>query len=302
MRFPSCRFVVSCAGLLLGLFFKADASACIIFLEEDRIKSTPSQAPVPVTIAEVLQQHENRGVWEGRVAELRQTAAKQWDFRTQNNLSAALAHTGRLDEALERMQMVERTYPGQRETASNLGTVYELKGDLRQAKLWIAEGIKREEKAVGYASINGTEWLHLRILDAKMGLRRDPRFLDSYAVSGLDFGVSRLPVTPISYPQGNNGALLGLSGVQKALQEQLHERLEFVKAPDALIGQLLFDLGNALAVSKREEDARDIYRLALDFSPLSVAMLQSRFDYFAGTPNYALQGGLWSLVLGTIAC
>lgn len=280
-------------ALLAG--FQNCSTACIRFFEENPVPSPKSLTPL-----EALQQHEPLSVWEERAKTRQEVADKQWDYRSQNNLSAALAHIGKLDEALDRMQTVERVYPNQMETAYNMGTVYELKNDLPKALYWIKEGIKRELKTSGRSRLSNTEWLHVRILDAKINLQRDPAYLQSYAVSGLDFGTARMPQMPDNYPTDGGGSPSTLAEGQKALQEQLHERLEFVKAPDPIVGDLLFDYANSLAVTGNEDAALDVYRLALDFVPLRSTLVQKRFDYFAGTPNYTLIGAMWALAFGAI--
>jgi tetratricopeptide (TPR) repeat protein len=278
----------------VSLGTQTSSRACLRFFEE-----TPPSAPP--SLVEALMQHEGRAVWEERAKARQVVADKTWDYRTQNNLSVALAHIGKLDEALDRMQTVERTYPNQVETAYNLGTVYELKNDLPKSKFWIQEGVKRELKSTGRNRLDGTEWLHIRILDAKLGLKSDPHTLGNHGVSGLDFGTGRTPQKPVTLPRGNAGATLTLAQVQGALQEQLHERLEFVPAPDPVVGDLLFDFGNALALNGNDEDALDIYKLALTYAPSRASLAQSRFNYFAGTPNYALIGTMWGAACGLVA-
>jgi tetratricopeptide (TPR) repeat protein len=280
------------AVLLIAL--QTGSHACLRFMEEE----APSVAVVQTRLEDALQQHESRSVWEERAKVRKEEADKLWNFRSENNLTVALVHLGRLEEALRRMETVERSYPNQISTAYNLGTVYELKGDLPKARSWIKRGVELELLSGSKSHLNGTEWLHLRILDAKMDLKSDPRTWGNYAVSGLDFGQSRVPVAPQTFPSGNGGATLTLARVQNSLQEQLHERLEFVKAPDPIMGDLLFDFANVLAVNGNTEDAQDIYQMALQFAPTRAALARSRFDYFAGTPNYLLIGCCCSLVLG----
>ena len=282
------------SGLFLALIFAAPQAshACLHYFDE-----TPAPSATPSSnYAHALQQHESREVWQARADERQKEADTLWDFRSQNNLSVALAHLGRLDEALERMQTVERTYPNQAATAYNLGTVYELKNDLAKAKFWTQAGIRRDRNATGQSHLDGTEWLHLRILDAKTTGFQGAK--NAVSVSGLDFGAARVPTAPQTLPMGNNGAPLTLAQVQKALHEQLHERLEFVKAPDPIVGDLLFDLANTVAVNGDEESARDVYALSLDFAAPRANLAQNRFDYFAGTPNYALRALFWLTVFG----
>ncbi len=53
---------------------------------------------------------------------------------------------GQYSESVARFHKQEAEYPGRYTTAANLGTAYELAGDLENALKWIAEGIRRNSK------------------------------------------------------------------------------------------------------------------------------------------------------------
>ncbi len=80
-----------------------------------------------------------------------------------------LMRLSRAQEAVKFLEASEKKRPGRYQTAANLGTAYELTGNLVQARRWIKEGIARDP-----SSHEGTEWLHLRILDARLALTQDP--------------------------------------------------------------------------------------------------------------------------------
>ncbi len=100
--------------------------------------------------------------------------------------------------------------------ASALGTAYELAGDLKQARKWIVEGLKRS-----LDGHDGTEWLHLAIIDTKLALRRSPDFLQKKSV--LD--TTKAP---------NDDEIV------KAIEYQLNERLSFVGERDPIVADLLY--------------------------------------------------------------
>jgi hypothetical protein len=52
--------------------------------------------------------------------------------------------------------------------AANLGTALELLGNKEEALHWIREGIRRNPQ-----SHEGTEWLHAKILEAKIAAQKD---------------------------------------------------------------------------------------------------------------------------------
>jgi hypothetical protein len=128
------------------------------------------------------------------------------------------------------------------------------------------EGIKRNP-----ASHDGTEWLHVKILEAKIALARDPSWLETHSVLGLDFGEDAIPTLPQQWPEGQD-----LPSTRKALQYQLRERLGFVKPPDPIVGALLADLGSLVAIDTVVEHAVPIYDLALTYKPVHAEALGKR--------------------------
>ena len=67
--------------------------------------------------------------WIRRRERLRKEVEDGGDYKTQNDLASALMHTGEPKAAIPILEEIERTNPGLYQTASNLGTAYELAGD-----------------------------------------------------------------------------------------------------------------------------------------------------------------------------
>src|SRR6185295_18138288 len=154
------------------------------------------------------------------------------DFKVRSDYAATLVHRGEARRAVEVLESVERLHPGEYIVAANLGTAYELSGNLDKAYFWINEGIRRNAQ-----SHEGTEWLHLRILKARMALAKDPAWIQTHSVLELDFGTGTEPKKPETWPADSGGA----EGVIKALAYQLRERMAFVPAPDPLVGGMIAD-------------------------------------------------------------
>ncbi len=297
------RFSIKVLCLLaISASFSFPANACLhLEGEKDNPLSpypTPSNNP---SIVQALTTHTPKEQWQALVSERRTVAEKEWDFRTQNNLSVALAHAGKLDEALERMQTVERTFPGHPYTAYNMGTVYELKSDLPHALEWVKKGIQREKEMTGHHHLDGTEWLHIKILEAAIKSKFEPDLLKSQSVLGLNFGDGEIPIEPTKFPTDVDGKVLTIAQVEKSLFEQLHERLEFVPSPNPIVADLVFDYANLQALKNSDEgtptNAIDLYKMAMDYGPARAQLVQARFDYFVGTPNYTLLIGFVSIAL-----
>ncbi len=198
------------------------------------------------SVMKQLTRHSVAEPWETRRDRLRKALAEGGDFRVKNDLATALAHTGEAAEAVKLLEEIEAEKPGLYATASNLGTAYELAGDNEKALQWIREGIARNP-----ASHERSEWLHVKILEAKVALAQDPTWLESHSV--LAWEGRPTPDKPIGPAvvenslAGNRGEKLTVEQVKAALVYQLHERLQFVNPPDVVVGALLVDLGDLIA-------------------------------------------------------
>jgi len=184
-------------------------------------------------------------------------AAADGDYRAKSDYAVALARHGDLPQSLEILKAIEVQQPGEYIIASNLGTVFELSGDDRQALEWITIGLHRNP-----ASHDGSEWLHVKILQAKLALAKDPAWLNTHSVLGLDFGGADTPSRPAQTVTDQDGHALSLTDVRRALEYQLRERLSLVKPTDAVVANLLFDLGNLLMLEKSPDFAYGVYQVA----------------------------------------
>lgn len=176
-----------------------------------------------------------------------------------NNLAAVLIRANRPAPAARLLESLEATHPGRYSTAANLGTAYELLGRNQDALRWIREGIARNPD-----SHEGTEWLHVRILEAKLAAgERGPD--PARSLAGLDFGTEVVPVVPPSLPQGNDGRPVGLYALGLAFRYQVLERSELVPAPDAVVASLMRDWADLEMLAGSIETAELLYRKAGDY-------------------------------------
>ena len=173
-------------------------------------------------------------------------------------------------DAVRLFVAMERFFPGRYQTASNLGTALELMGHNRLALRWIRIGIRRNRD-----SHAGTEWLHARILEAKIALADDPRALEGRSIAGVTFEREISPSLPARYPPGNDGTPVRPYQLNQALTYQLRERLQFVKPQDPVVANLLDDWATLNLAGGPVENAAALYRLSWRYgaprTPLSVA-------------------------------
>ena len=192
-----------------------------------------------------------------------------------NNLAAHLLKAGDFQRALEMLLALELEHPGHYQVAANLGTAYELTGRNVEAREWIAKGISRN-----IDNHRGTEWIHLRILDAKLALAQNPDWLRTHSVLGTDFGLDDAPAQSVPMPPGNNpNKRVEARVAQVAVCYQMHERLPFTPKPDALVGSLLFDAGNIAFHHDTLDNALKLYQLATDYSIADPSLLERRIAH-----------------------
>jgi tetratricopeptide (TPR) repeat protein len=175
------------------------------------------------------------------------------NFNDRSDYSIALMYLGRSKEAVELLQRLETEQPGKYFIAANLGTAYELTGNNEEAARWIAEGIHRNPE-----SHEGTEWLHLKILEAKIAQQKDPDYFKKHSVLELQ-PQDITDATLIGKEQ------LSADKLAEAIQHQLTERMQFVKPPDPAVASLLFDYAAIEAGTRTLESAKRILGMAVSY-------------------------------------
>jgi len=176
-----------------------------------------------------------------------------------------LIYSNRLVEAKKVFQEIERQHPMLYATAANLGTAYELLGQSDSALYWIKKAV-----AINPSSHDSSEWIHVKILEAKIAAKNAPDYFLKNSILDIDFGEELIPDTT---------KLHRLDDLRNQLLFQLSERISFVKPQDPVVGQLLFDLGNICAVTVDVESAIENYKLAREYGFTS-AVMDKREKYF----------------------
>ncbi len=153
------------------------------------------------------------------------------------------------NEALSLYLSIEKREPNRYSTASNVGTIYELLGDNQMALFWI-----RKAMQINPASHKSSEWIHIKILEAKIG---GGQLVNSNFLIGTSFGNGDEPKSSLTKKQREK--------LIQSLYFQLNERVTFIKTEDPIMGQLLFDLGNLAFLNKKYKEAQLIYLKAITY-------------------------------------
>jgi tetratricopeptide (TPR) repeat protein len=189
---------------------------------------------------------------------------------------------GKVGDAIALLEATEKKLPDDALVAASLGAAYEQKGDHARALNWVREGIKRDA-----SQHHASEWLHARMLEAKIALAKDPKWLDKNRVLGLDFGTADVPVAPEILPI-EQGRLKGADQLLDQIDYQLAERTRRFKPPEPVIGDLYAsagDLAIAGAVSplddrKSKRQPERYYQEALKYGAPHADLVRRRLEKY----------------------
>ena len=191
-------------------------------------------------------------------------------FEELSDRGAALIYLGRYEEAIAQFRRLQAAGFTGYAVCANLGTAFELIGRNDSALYYIREAVRQNP-----AAHDGSEWIHVRILERKVAMDSGGKV--SGPLLGVSFGEDALPIAPPG---------IELSVLQDHLRYQLQERMHFVKPEDAIVGELLFELGNTEAFLNSVECAVDLYDLAKEYG-FTTPVFEERYAKLDGMTNKA---------------
>lgn len=195
--------------------------------------------------------------WASREKVLRERASKPGaSFQTKADLAAALLHLGRTPEAIAILEPLHQAHPNEYRLIATLGTAYELDGKPDRALEFIKKAMEINPK-----SHEGTEWLHVKILEAKIALQKDPAWLQTHTV----LGYKPAPHGKYWLSEELIRSQAELTRAANAILYQLHERLQFVRPPDPTVADLLFDMAGIYMTRADATSASPLYDAAVKF-------------------------------------
>jgi LPXTG-motif cell wall-anchored protein len=150
------------------------------------------------------------------------------------------------------LQRLYRQHPGEYTLAANLGTLYELNGKPDSALYYIRRGM-----ALNPGSHHGSEWVHVRMLQAKLNGQKDPDWLAHHSLLGIQARAAK------DAAEESDGYLDTVAHITY----QLQERIPFTPAPDRLMARLLKEYADLIAREFSIESAFTAYQMALVYDP-----------------------------------
>lgn len=176
---------------------------------------------------------------EANLRKLEAQLATSKDYKLLSDYAVLLLKAGKTNTAVDILEQLSLKHPNEYQIAANLGTAYELSGNNEKALEYIKRGIELNPDAH-----NGSEWVHVKLLETKLKLENDESYLTNRTVLSLT-------------EEEKKDAT-----VRDQLMIQIRERFPFCKGPDPIMASLLIDLGDCYANTTSIEFAKAAYEIA----------------------------------------
>jgi hypothetical protein len=176
----------------------------------------------------------DRSFVAGKVKKLEQRfSTGKYSYKDVSDYGAYLLMAGRFAEGLELFQGLTKKYGTLYEICANAAVAWELNGNIDSALYW-----ERKALSINPRAHNHSEWIHLKILEAKKELQSDPDWCLKNQVTHVMDSVKK-------YYRHEEHELS--EGAQSLTQfvDQLNERLQFTYGEDKVMGKLLLETGDA---------------------------------------------------------
>jgi tetratricopeptide (TPR) repeat protein len=177
-----------------------------------------------------------------------------------------LIYDKKYEEAEAVLAKLAEKYAGKYAVAANYGTILEVNGKNEEALKWIKKAI-----AIDPQSHDGSEWIHIAILEAKI---RGDQPVSGARMTGHDSGPDSIPHFNLTEKE--------LKKLQQELFFQLNERVTFIPPKDPYIAALLFELGNITLSLDQKKSAKSIYQKAQKYG-YAHPLLSARLAIASGT-------------------
>lgn len=178
---------------------------------------------------------------------------KEHSYKYLSDYSVALMKLGKADIALELLQELNYHYPNEYKIVANLGTAYELNSELDSALKYIKKGIELNPN-----SHKGSEWVHVKILEAKQKIKLNPTYL------------SQNTILELSEKQKND------KKIYEQINIQLRERFPFSPSPNEVMAHLLMEFAECATNVESVEYANALYTLVNKYYKYDSEYLQSK--------------------------
>lgn len=222
-----------------------------------------------------------------RLSELRSKLAEAPKDSNKDDLytdiSAYMIYNGEYQEAIDYLNKNVKVKNTNYNFCSNIGVAHELVGNLDSALFFTSLGINLNPE-----SHNSSEWIHIKILEAEIALKKDKNWLDKNDI--FDFKMSKDSI-PTVFPKK-----LTLDDFCYQLYFQLEERTYFVKAKnqDPVVARLILIMADASTRAFDVKKSIVTYKLAAEYDTSLTSIVDKRIAYLQ-TPDNGFEPPIYGL-------
>jgi tetratricopeptide (TPR) repeat protein len=195
---------------------------------------------------------------------LEKNAVKGWEY--ESDYAIALLYLGEVEKAIGIYNKLLEKFPNTYSLHANLGTAYELAGILDKSLFHLKKSVE-----IDPISHLGSEWVHLKILEAKIAMQKQPDWFQKQNVLPLDFGTAKIPKSALSKDS--------LKNLRHEVGFQLEERIQFIRPTDSIMGELFFRLADLTSMTEDVARSVPLYKLAAEYGVKNRALLDLRLAF-----------------------
>ncbi|MGB8191780.1 MAG: hypothetical protein WCF67_07675 [Chitinophagaceae bacterium] len=175
-------------------------------------------------------------------------------FTYYSDYGVVLMKAGYVREGLNVMRYLINLKPNEYNIIANLATAYELNGINDSALYWINKGLQ-----INPDSHAGSEWIHKRILQAKLNIKENPAWLANNRI----------------FSSGDMRSANQRTGIWQ-FSYQLQERIPFTATPDPLMSKVLEEFGDFLMQYYSVSEAWKVFSAARVYDPSRATSLDPK--------------------------
>ncbi|HWZ21173.1 MAG TPA: hypothetical protein VNW06_00895, partial [Cytophagaceae bacterium] len=186
-------------------------------------------------------------------------------YQLVSDYALVLLKLGKTERALDILKRLYQFYPNEYNIVANLGTAYEISNMPDSALVLLKKAVR-----ISPESHNGSEWIHIKLLERKINDLKYPKSKEEMETSryrsiiGLD--IEDVEEFYKNYSKQSKSYKDSIIALRQQLYWQLKERTKFVPPEDIYVSCLLYDLANLVAVTISIEEALTVYELSFIYN------------------------------------
>lgn len=180
------------------------------------------------------------------------------DFQNESNIALFYMKLGEVKKAIQILEPLAREYPDEYIIIANLGTAYELDGQLQKALNFISKGYE-----INPDSHHASEWIHIKILEAKIAHGSNSNWFRKNPIVTVEELVEHQSEMS-RYDRRNH------------LMIQIRTRVPFTPSPNPIIANLLRTYASYCETYSSYENALMARMYVLEFENVGITLIRDR--------------------------